>query len=1567
METGSGSSADSTDIARSRELLTRALELEPSARAAYLEQACRDDPHMLHEVLSLLEAHEHTGPLDQLGGALRRAMEAEGPEYASSADPVRTDSSVGRYHILETVGRGGMGVVYRARDDRLDREVALKFLTPDLSRNPGWRDRFLAEARAAAALEHPNICTVHEIGETDNGLLFIAMPLYTGRPLESMIDQGALPVPQALEIALQVCSGLKKAHDNGIVHGDIKPANLLMTADGTVKILDFGVARFTAAHDDHKSPGAGTAPYMSPGRTAGNEVDPRSDLWSLGVVLYRMITGRRPFDGSSKTELRTAILQREPIPPTEVRSGLRPSVDRILDRALAKDPQLRYQSAADFADALLVEISERSPRGHTRRPANGDKESAADPPGAAASELIPPGGEHRHVTVLAIAIDRSVPGVRRAIEGAATRHGGIPNWSATGPPLVVFGIPVTHEDDAARAVRAARELDSTIRAELSGESAASQLAPRFGIATGRVLATRDDEEAAGARVTGDIVGVARRLSRVARPGDVRLSDPTSRLVEPFFRIEPVDPPGALGDSGEAAESTWIAGDPTPFEGRLDAAAPGSLTPFSGRGRELQLLRDRLQRVLAGDGQLVYLAGEAGAGKSRLLLEFEQSLEEGEFHVLHGSCRSYGGRSPYLPFREALIELLGPGGEDTPELRAEKVAREIRAISSDLEDVIPLCIHLLSLPGSGHPLPDHLRGEHLRAAMVDALSATFTLASLRRPVVLLLEDWHAADHASASVLERLRELVPGYPLLVAATYRPGHGVHPTDDPVTTPLRLRPLEPEESEAAMRWLFGAESISGELSSTVRGRAGGNPFFLEELCRALRQSGGVRVEDGRAKLEATRIAGELPETVQGVVRARLDRLDPNVRHTLRIASVFGREFRVPELLELVPDRGRLEYQLDMLTRQSLVQPVRIFPERTYRFQHALTREVAYDSLVKAQRRQLHARIGELLEADHGKRPGDALEELAHHFGQAGEWEKAAEYAWKAGDRAAGLSEFKQALEFFESAERWLRKLPRTRDYEDRITTVLLRQERICETLGLRARQQKIIELLFARLAAASHERRPDPRLADVYLRQGDIHTLAGRFEDAARALSVPLKASRAQGDRVLERNIRRSIGLLRWHQGRDAAAVKQVERALAIDYERNAMEAVAGDLANLGNLLRGRGDLDRALKCLEEALGLAEEQENPLRQSYVLHSMGNVFRAAGDVEAALHHFERARSRAAGNRLAIPHSFNLTAIAHLQLRQGEIEQSLSTYQEAVEVARAARHAEGLSQALRILGSVLCGLGRGAEALPPLEESAELFGLLEDPRGEADARSKAAEVREAAGENEQALEIWQRVHALRKRSDDRVGELIAAEGIARATRALGAAESAIECYRRSAALARTLDRPAREASLRNTIGILEWERGAHAAALREFEHALDALTRAKDPAGRGLILNSLGVTLCSMGRPRDAIRSLRQAAASNREHGREQWLAYGLAAQADAYGAIGDRDAARECLEDSLALRRKLGDRTGEGWMLHDLARLAFEAGEERSAHRLLRKATAIAEECSASELVEACQRLPAH
>jgi class 3 adenylate cyclase/tetratricopeptide (TPR) repeat protein/tRNA A-37 threonylcarbamoyl transferase component Bud32 len=1517
-----------------QDVLADAIDCPAPQRGALLDLRCAGDVSLRDEVESLLVAHEREGVVDHLAPLLKHAT-----AWARQSVTDWSGRRHAQYLVREPVGSGATAVVYRARDDRLGRQVALKFLSPQLCADPASKTRFLVEARTAAALDHPNVCTIYEIGETEEGQLFIAMPLYDGETLQARLKRGRCSFSEALPIALQVARGLEHAHTSGIVHRDVKPSNIMILPDGTAKIVDFGIALMHDAALTDPQMLIGTVPYMSPEQASGGPIDCRSDIWSFGIVLHEALAGTRPFEGDHSPAVLEAIRGRVPQLVATSYPDVPAGIDRILRRALAKAPDERYPSMSLMAADLSALAAE----------ATSDHERAEMDAGAPMSAT-----QRRRAAVLATVVSdypslvdqmtptaahRLIARIRDAAVDVVREFGGLVNQAIGDEIVSVFGVPVAHEDDELRAVRAAIELRARVRAmERSDCPADVRLRVQSGLHVGAVVARRLHEGPRRFDIVGAPAAMASRLAALAEPDDVLIGPETRRLVSPYVHTEtcspvvldsqagPVTPYRVLGETGVATG--------------LEASGTG-LTPYVGRQAELSTLQSCVARAGSGRGTVVAVVGEAGAGKSRLLYElFERLRAEGGVRVLHARCRAYGDRVPYGVFVQILCAAL----DLRPPLTSVEAAARIRSLDATLEPFLPLYLHLLSVSSDVHEVPRHLRGEHLHAALLDALAALVGVLTRRGRLIAVIEDWHWADAGSRAALIRMAELTGSSPLVLIVTSRVEPGEHNGWPADAVLVRLDRLDFTASTAIVRAVLGVREVPDALAHRLDDRAGGNPFFLEQICTALIEQHAVTVRDGSAIVEGGEGGLVLPDTVQGVIRARLDGLDSHALEMVRVASVIGWEFDHSLLAEVVPVHVDLHPAIDALESAGLIQHTSGAPTISYRFTHALTQEVCYDSLVGHQRRRLHGEVGRALVSAHVDGMDERAALLAHHFGQAEDWPAAIRFGRRAAERAIALSQFADALATLDQLLDWASRLPGSQT--DLIADLLLSQERVCETLGLRARQQQIIDSLIAELTREDRS----ARLAEVYLRQGDLSTLLKRFDAADRALATALRIGHERGDTSVVRSALRSLGLLRWHEGRHPEALEFTQRALDVDRESGDEVAVAVDLTNLGSILKANGDYPRARARLEEALAMPALRNDPKKLLYAQHNLANVYREMGDLDRALEYLIQDDEIARVHLLPIQRSFHLTSIAHIQLQQGRIESAVETYRTAVDLSRRARHAEGLVQSLRMLGNVLLGLGRYEEALPCVQEAAELFAQLEDRVSEAEMRSSSARILERTSPAD-AAHTWTVALTLQRMWGDSRGELEAREGLARAVRARGP-EEAIPAFESALALAATIGETERELAIRNTLGILEWERGRYAAALKHYDSAL-ALVRVLGHRGHeAVILNSLGASLTRLGRPEEARTVLEESLVLSREIGERQLEAHALAALGQIALNARDLNAAADWFEQSRITRHAIGDHAGEGWMHLRLAEIHNRIGNSAAA---LDSARAAAEAAAAA------------
>jgi serine/threonine protein kinase/tetratricopeptide (TPR) repeat protein/class 3 adenylate cyclase len=1616
------------------ELLDALLDLDPSKWGSFLDQTCASDDSLRGEVASLLAAHRRSeGFIEAIPSGAADLFPLSG-----AADIV--GNSVAHYRVLSSLGNGGMGEVYLARDTRLGRQVALKLLPAHYTRDKARISRFQQEACAASALNHPNILTVYEIGQQDD-FHFIATEYIEGETLREQISQGPMSARVALETAIQITCALEAAHAAGIVHRDIKPENVMRRPDGLVKILDFGIAKLMLSPVSDPESGAPTVPniqtetgmvvgtihYMSPEQVRGLAVDSRSDIFSLGVVLYEMVAGCRPFDADTPGDAVVALLDREPRPLDQLVPRLPAALQQIVSRALAKNRDSRYQTSTellvdlknlhrqieagsedsqvkcrlckrenphnfDFCGTCGSSLKKCCPNcakaaltydifcglcGHRFIESPDTLPFAALAPASADMQSAQP-AERRRATIIDAVVsgceaiieqfgpceaDRVIGSIKSAVAEIITSHGGIVDRCSGEELVALFGIPASYEDDSLRAIRAALKLRVTLW-EMSAkiETRLGQPIRMYaGVSSGPVVARLQED--GKHKVSGDPLQVAARLAANAALDEILVSPETQRLIAPFFRLS-VKGSLSLDPKAEPLTVYRVDGE-SGVHTRLEAAELYGLTSYTGRGKELQTLHSSLEKALAGEGQFVTVVGDAGVGKSRLLLEFRRALMQDQHPVvlLESRCQAHRSSISYSPFIDVLRDLLGLHDDDPPERLLAAAVAGISAIDPVLERYAPLYLHLLSIQSGVHALQRDLKGDELRLAVEEALSAIFTLNTRRGLTIVLLEDWHWADAASVDALMRLAGMASTCPLLIVVTGRPEMAFDWGYIETHALVNLAPLDHVSSIRVVKSLLDCDELPPGLGDLVYRRTGGNPFFIEELCRTLIEEGRVRVTGGIATLVGSLEDLHLPDTVQAIIRTRLDRLDSESQKLLRHASVIGREFDL-NILERMLECGPSQTSgcLRALQSHGLLQQIRVLPEPAYRFRHVLTQEVAYDSLLLHQRKALHHAAGQAIEHFYCGRIEEQLEVLTHHYSRAEDWEKAMQFGRDAAEKASRLSRFSEALTMLEQTEGWLDRLDSASEKKQARAKILLQQERLCETLGLRDRQQELINRVLSLVDSSSDQ----SLLADALVRQGELYTLLRRFDEAERALARSLEIRRSLSDAVGERVALRSAGFLHWQQGRYDDAIFCHEAALAIDEQQIDSAGFAQDLTSLGSILRSQGKPAEALGYLKEALKINESLGLSFNHVYTLDVIANVYRDLLELEQAMEYYQRASELASQHRWPLYQIFITSSMASLYWERGEVDESIRVCDEIVSLTRGLDMRRELGQALSTLSQRLLAIDRFNEALPHLEEAAAIFARLGETTEHVRTLTSIAYVYERCALNpDQTLAAWGTVRTLRYDQSDLPGQLEALEGMARVARNQARdPESALVYLRRAIELSAQGGVAAKEGELLNTDGIVRWGQRDYAGALESYERALKVFQRIGDKVHAGLMLNSIGVTLGKLGRRDEAVSRLREAIQMHRDSRQELLEGHAFAALGDAFCEVGSYDQAIDHYEQSLEIRLRSSDRRGEGWMLHRLANARLARGDGDRAANLLSQALEIADELAEDQLRDSCLRL---
>jgi class 3 adenylate cyclase/tetratricopeptide (TPR) repeat protein len=932
----------------------------------------------------------------------------------------------------------------------------------------------------------------------------------------------------------------------------------------------------------------------------------------------------------------------------------------------------------------------------------------------------------------------------------------------------VFGAPLTHEDDPERALRAAL----AIRERMEGvnqrwvKQLGQPLTIHIGINSGTVVAGEiGAEHGGGYAVTGDTINTASRLQDAAKPGQILVSLNTHRLAHEAFAFRRLKPLRVHGKREPL----------TVFELRRAKLYPGKSrgvrglsAPIVGRGIELEQLQRVTDGLVAGSGRVVIITGEAGIGKSRLMMEWHASLGR-EVRWLEG--RSYAGASavPYGPFADLSRRYAGITDEDS-ELRARSRLREAlkRVLPADLEANAIVAGMLGMRPESGEA--DYLAtlsSQTLKQRLFALIEGLFTRLAQERPTILVLEDLHWADGSSLELTQHLLPLVRRLPLAIVGVFRRGQDEVPLWPLVSaeygdrlTRLELAPL-PDTSTVTLveKLLSTSELLPPAAQDLIIGKAEGNPFFVEEVIRSLIERGAlVRSAEHGGRWIATPLIDSIrvPDTLQGVLMARLDRLPAETRRIAQLAAVIGRIFQYRVLIKLAESAAGLEADLGQLEREELIHELRRDPELEYIFKHALTQEVAYESLLVPQRRDLHARVGAAMEELVTDRIGEFQAVLGGHFLRGENWEKACAYFIQAGDAATRLHAHPEASLHYDKALQGLAQLPVTIETRRQLVDVTLKQ--VAVSWGAHETERNLAMLREAEtvaqaLSAEAGSTGPDRvRLARVHYWMGRIHYYRSEPRDAIGYFQQVLAVAEELHDEDLLAIPAAVMGralILQGHFGRAEALLARAVGPLA---KSEDWQEWSYTNAFLGVALAARGDYSRGLKECERALSRAEETDNPTAIAGCLTTFcflrlvareGPRLREAGRATAeaagragnqllvyaglaweawglsksgqrkdaaALMAQAQAVAETIGGRLVIADWF-AAANAELALSAGHARQAIDRARDAVEIARAVGGIFGEAMAQRVWGEALAQLRspRQEESDLHMASSLELF------------------------------------------------------------------------------------------------------------------------------------------------------------------------------------------------------------------------------------------------------------------
>ncbi|MGV8074237.1 MAG: adenylate/guanylate cyclase domain-containing protein [Syntrophobacteraceae bacterium] len=797
--------------------------------------------------------------------------------------------------------------------------------------------------------------------------------------------------------------------------------------------------------------------------------------------------------------------------------------------------------------------------------------------------------------------------------------------------MALFGAPLAHEDHAQRACHAALCIRNTL------QDYSREIEDRFGVNFSMRIGLNSGPVIVGAigddlrmdyTAIGDTTNLAARMQSMADPGAVLVTKHTQRLAKDFFEFKSL---GRLPVKGKAElQETFELVRSSEVKSRMDACMARGLTKFVGRTRSINKLTDAYEEARSGKGQVVGIVGEPGVGKSRMLFEFRNLMSQDEFTYLEGRCLHYGGATAYLPILDIVRSYFEIASGDTQSLIKEKIDQKISA-HERLRDSIPLLLELLSSESEMEDIR-RLDPRHKRMKTFEALRDLLILGGQGKMVVLALEDLHWIDKTSEEFINYLIPFVQNRSILFLFLYRPEYIPKWEKMPFCSRINLSQLDTKSCIKLAQAILQNGEISSDLNSLILGKSSGNPLFIEELTRTLLEEGSIEERGGKYLLNRKATEIMVPDTIQGLIAARIDRLDESIKKTMQVASVIGRDFPYRILQVITGMEDELKAHLLSLQCLELIYEKEFFPEVEFNFKHALTQEVAYTSLLIPRRKELHRRIGEAMESIYGDRFAEYSSIIGEHFFRAEVWDRAFYYLDKSGDTAARLFALPEAVTHYGQALRALERLDPTE------ANSMLRVDTIVKY-------------------ALSSWRSDAP--------EQNLSLLA----EAERIMTMPA-AEMSNTDKLRLARVRFCIGRIHYLQGDMAEAIDSFKQVLPIARASNDMDLTAIPSSAIGQTMAILGHLAEAKTLLSQAIELFENTANWAEWIQAMCFLGSASAGTGNYSEGLTMVERALER--GQEINFPTGISAAynGFGFVHLFGGDLRQSIASVQKAVETAK---------------------------------------------------------------------------------------------------------------------------------------------------------------------------------------------------------------------------------------------------------------------------------------------------------
>ena len=787
--------------------------------------------------------------------------------------------------------------------------------------------------------------------------------------------------------------------------------------------------------------------------------------------------------------------------------------------------------------------------------------------------------------------------------------------------MALFGAPVAHEDHAQRACHAALAIQRAIGeyGEKIKKDCGVDFRMRVGLNSGPVIVgTVGDDLKMDYTAVGDTTNLASRMESMAAPGTVRASMNTHTLVRDYFSFESLGKVSVKGK--EEPQQAYELRRPSGIATRIEASVAKGLSRFVGRKKQLEVLQESFEQSSAGDGQVVGIVGEAGVGKSRLLLELRNRLSREDCTYLEGRCLHFGGTMPYLPILDIVKSFFGIEEEDREYLIKKKIAERITRLDEKLFGCLPAIHELLSVQVEDEKYLQ-IEPQQKRQRTFEAIRDLLILEAQERPLLLAVEDLHWIDKTSQEFLDYLIGWLANTRILVVLLYRPEYTHTWGSKSYYTQIGLAQMSAPTSAELVQSILEQAEVVPELRELILGRAGGNPLFVEELTHSLLENGSILRKDDQYVLTRKSSEIEVPDTIQGIISARMDRLDESLKRIMQVASVIGREFAYRILATITGMREDLKGSLLNLQGLEYIYEKQLFPELEYIFKHALTQEVAYNSLLVKRRRGLHEKIGEAIEQVYAERLEEYYGFLAYHYSRSENKQKALEYLDLASRKAARANAFEDAKGYFDQAIEILETLPETEQNQERRISLLVPQSNVFLML---LRTDEYYDLLTRYEPVAARLANPGLRGA-FYARLGLNESTRGYFDRAIQTLTKASELLETAGDAEETGIAYYCLGICHYLRSDYDRVFHFQEKYLHSMGERFLLRGYVRIVSIAGQACAQQGRWDEAIELTEKALHAAEDYSDNSMISAVASILSAAYTYKRDLDRAIEYGELA------------------------------------------------------------------------------------------------------------------------------------------------------------------------------------------------------------------------------------------------------------------------------------------------------------------------------------------------------